>query len=71
MTIIGTVFNIISFIFSNYVFIEISYNISFQVLLGSVLYSNHMLVIVLLLQSLTYLLLEINIENVLIIYLIK
>ena len=44
MTIIGTVFNIISFIFSNYVFIEISHVIlAFQVLLGSVLYSNHML----------------------------
>ena len=44
MTIIGTVFNIISFIFSNYVFIEISHIIlAFQVLLGSVLYSNHML----------------------------
>ena len=44
MTIIGTCFNIISFIFSNYVFIEISHVIlAFQVLLGSVLYSSHML----------------------------
>mgnify|MGYP001181729430 FL=1 len=44
MTIIGTCFNIISFIFSNYVFIEISHVIlAFQVLLGSVLYSSRML----------------------------
>jgi hypothetical protein len=44
MTIIGIIFSIISFIFQNYVFVEISHIIlAFQIFFGGFLYSHHLL----------------------------
>ena len=44
MTIVGVVFGIVAFVFCNYVFIEIAHIIlAFQVLLGALIYSSHML----------------------------
>ena len=44
MTIIGTIFSIISFIFPYYIFVEISHIIlAFQLFIGGFLYSNYLL----------------------------